>query len=75
MEEALALCEGDEKLSRGYAPSLSETLAALERFQTALGQGWDRAAERADIPFPRLGAVRGCEDPAAQERIKNIREA
>ena len=75
MEEALALCEGDEKLSRGYAPSLSETLAALERFQTALGQGWDRAAERADIPFPRLGAVRGSEDPAAQARIKNIPEA
>ena len=75
MGEALALCEGDEKLSRGYAPSLAETLADLEAFETALGQGWDRAAERAAVSFPRLGAVRGCEDPAAQERIKTIREA
>ena len=36
--------------------------------------GWDRASERVAIPFPRLGAVRGCGDPAAQERIKTIRE-
>ena len=75
MEEALKLCQGDEKLSRGYAPSLTETLAGLEAFEIALGQGWDRAAERAAVAFPRLGAVRGCEDPAAQERIKAIREA
>ena len=75
MEEALELCQGDEKLSRGYAPSLAETLADLEVFETALSQGWDRAAEKSAVSFPRLGAVRGCEDPAAQERIKAIREA
>ena len=74
MEEALALCRGDEKLSRGYAPSIAETLADLRAFQEALSQGWDRAAERAAVAFPRLGAVRGCEDPAAQERIKSLRE-
>ena len=75
MEEALELCQGDEKLSRGYAPSLTETLAGLAAFETALDQSWDRAAERSAVAFPRLGAVRGCEDPAAQERIKAIREA
>ena len=74
MEEALSLCSGDEKLSRGYAPSLRETLADLEDFQRALAAGWDQAAERATIHFPRLGAVRDCEDPAAQERIKGLRE-
>ena len=75
MEEALELCQGDEKLSRGYAPSLTETLAGLAAFETALDQSWDRAAERSAVAFPRLGAVRGCEDPDAQERIKAIREA
>ena len=75
MTEALALCEGDEKLSRSYAPSLAASLADLEAFETALGQGWDQAAAKAAVSFPRMGAVRSCEDPAAQERIKAIRDA
>lgn len=74
MAHALDLTTGDEKLSRSYAPSLSGTLEGLNLFIEATGQGWDRAAERADIPFPRLGAVKGCEDPTAQSQIKAIRE-
>ena len=74
MLRALDLTAEDEKLSRGYAPSISATLDGLNEFLTAADLGWDRAAERSDIPFPRLGAVRGCDDPSAQERIKAIRE-
>ena len=74
MMRALELAWGEEKLSKGYAPSLSATLEGLRAFREAAAQGWDRASEWVAIPFPRLGAVRGCGDPAAQERIKAIRE-
>ena len=74
MMRALELAWGEEKLSKGYAPSLSATLEGLRAFREAAAQGWDRASEWVAIPFPRLGAVRGCGDPTAQERIKAIRE-
>ena len=74
MAHARELCAGDEKLERGYAPSLSATLEGLGAFAAAAEAGWDRAAALAEIPFPKLGAVRGCGDPMAQEQIKAIRE-
>ena len=74
MAHALELCAGDEALSRSYAPSLSATLESLSLFVEAIGQGWDAAAARAEIAFPRLGAVRNCGDPEAQSQIKALRE-
>lgn len=71
---ALELAAGEEKLSKGYAPSLSATLEDLSAFLDGADRGWDCAAERSEIQFPRLGAVRGCGDPSAQEQIKAIRE-
>ena len=71
---ALELAAGEEKLSKGYAPSLSATLEDLSAFLDAADRGWDSAAERSEIQFPQLGAVRGCGDPSAQEQIKAIRE-
>lgn len=76
IERALELTALDEKLSKAYAPSLSETLSGLSAFSTAAGRGWDEAAAASGIVFPRLGQVRGgCDHPQAQERIKAIREA
>ena len=74
MAHARELCAGDEKLERGYAPSLSATVEGLGAFVAAAEAGWDRAAALSEIPFPKLGAVRSCGDPMAQEQIKAIRE-
>lgn len=73
--QALELTVRDQKLSQAYAPSLSVTMEGLAAFSKAAERGWDEAAGKAAIPFPRLGAVRGgCDDPNAQERIKTIRD-
>jgi len=75
MEQALDLCRGEEKLEKGYAPSLAVTLAGLRALSAAARQGWDAAvAAMGRVEFPRLGAVRGCSDPAAQERIRALRD-
>lgn len=72
---ALELSARDQKLSQAYAPRLSETLEGLSALSDAAGRSWDEAAGKAEIPFPRLGSVRGgCGDPEAQERIKSIRD-
>ena len=71
MAHARELCAGDEKLERGYAPSLSATVEGLGAFAAAAEAGWDRAAALSEIPFPKLGAVRSCGDPMAQEQIKD----
>lgn len=47
MMRALELAWGEEKLSKGYAPSLSATLEGLRAFREAAAQGWD--------PGPRNG--------------------
>ena len=74
LAHARELCAGDEKLERGYVPSLSATVEGLGAFAAAAEAGWDRAAALSEIPFPKLGAVRSCGDPMAQEQIKAIRE-
>ena len=74
MAHALDLCAGDDALSRSYAPSLSATLESLSLLMEAAEKGWDAAAARSEIVFPRLGAVRNCGDPEAQVQIKVLRE-
>ncbi|MGI6498288.1 MAG: helicase-exonuclease AddAB subunit AddA [Oscillospiraceae bacterium] len=61
-------------LAKGYAESFSATIEGLKRLQAAMEEGWDAAAALAKEDFfPRLGGVRGFEDPALQERVKLIR--
>lgn len=71
--EALELCEGDEKLQKGYAPSVQTALNGYLACAAATARGWDETREKlGQLDFPRMGAVRNCDDPAAQERIKAI---
>lgn len=70
MMRALELAWGEEKLSKGYAPSLSATLEGLRAFREAAAQGWDRASEWVGNPLPPSGRGAGLRRPAAQERIK-----
>lgn len=74
---ALELTGLDEKLTKAYAPSLSETHSCLSAFASAAGRDWDQAVAAASgVLFPRLGQVRGgCDHPEVQERVKAIREA
>ncbi|MDD5938004.1 MAG: helicase-exonuclease AddAB subunit AddA [Clostridiales bacterium] len=74
MEELLDLAGGDDKLRECYAPSLEVTRRELLDLSRAAGEGWDAAALCAEIDFPRLKTVRNCGDPAAQERIKTLRD-
>ena len=74
METACDLALEDPVLEKAYLPSFKETAQALEHFVTACAQGWDAAAERVVIPFPRLGSSRGVEDISAQEQIKSLRD-
>lgn len=61
-------------LAKGYAASFRATIQALRQLQEAMREGWDAttALSEGDF-FPRLGGVRGFEDPALQEQVKLIR--
>ncbi len=71
MQEALELCQGDDKLMKGYAPSLQGAMHSLLALSQAARIGWNETREKlGQAVFLRFGGVRNCEDPAAQERIK-----
>ncbi len=73
LSKAIAMAVEDEQLVV-YEESLSISLQGLTSFVAATESGWDYAVDCADIPFPRLKAVRDCQDIARQESIKSIRE-
>lgn len=64
-----------EKINNAYMPSVSETADALRELVRSLDMGWDRARECADIPFPRLGALRNSPEPSVSELVKARRES
>ncbi len=64
----------DELLNKNYAPTLGETIGALERLRSALGGGWDEAAACFPIPFPRPGVKRGACDEALKARMAAVRK-
>ena len=73
MGEALELCQRDENLEANYAPSIRDTIAALDGFLAGTKAGWDQAAAALPIPFPTVGRKKIVDDPAAAERVKAIR--
>ena len=75
MGQALELCERDANLEANYAPSIGETIAALDAFLAGAKTGWDAAAAALPIPFPTVGRKKMVDDPAAAERVKAIRTA
>ena len=64
----------DELLTKNYAPTLGDTIDALERLRTALGRGWDEAAACFPIPFPRPGTKRGDYDEGLKTRMTAQRD-
>ena len=75
MERAAAeIAAAGGALEKAYGPSFAATCEALRDLLRALGEGWDRARSFAAIPFPRLGALRGHDDPAQKQRLTDIRD-
>lgn len=66
---------GNEKMSKAYGESFSETAGAVREFLRACGVSWDAARARMPIPFPRLGALRNVEDEALLHLVKSKRDA
>ncbi|MEG2454792.1 MAG: helicase-exonuclease AddAB subunit AddA, partial [Oscillospiraceae bacterium] len=71
LREAYCLARTDGKLYGSYCPSLEKAMGEFARLAAASRQSWD-AATKARITFPRLGAVRNCEAPAIQEKVKAV---
>ncbi len=71
LEQALNLAREDEKLARGYAPSLAQTQQALSALSGA--ESWEQARALLPVPFLRFGAVRGA-DETAKARITALRD-
>lgn len=57
-----------------YGESLSTTYGDLLLFAESTQISWDAAAT-CEVSFPRLKAIRGCEQPQLQEHIKRLRTA
>lgn len=64
----------DGLLNQNYAPTLGETIRALDGLRAALGRGWDEAAACFPIPFPRPGMKRGECDEALKARMAALRK-
>lgn len=71
LRQAIELARLDEKLSRGYLPSLETTAQGLE--QLASAESWDAARQGLPLAFPALKPVRGA-DESLKRRISAIRD-
>ena len=71
LEQALNLAREDEKLARGYVPSLAQTQQVLLSLSGA--ERWEQARALLPVPFLRFGAVRGA-DETAKARITALRD-
>ena len=71
LRDAAGEMQGDEALGEKYAPLFLETAGGFDRLADAARTNWDGAAERR-VEFPRLTAVRKCEDAARKERAQAI---
>ncbi len=57
-----------------YSKSLVKTLSDLERLNKACDEDWSHMSEAIAVEFPRLKAVKNCENDALKETVKTIRD-
>ena len=60
----------DKGISKAYTPGFSAAAESLEALARAAEEGWDAAAESRP-QFPRLGAVRNCENPELKTLLQS----
>lgn len=70
-ERGAAEMDGDEGLSKSYAPDFRSVALALQAFAKATEQGWD-AARAAQVTYPRITTARKVEDAALKDRMKRL---
>ncbi len=76
LERALGLMKGDEKMEAAYGPSFAEAALQLrDTARTARDGIWDRAAQFARQPWPRLKSLQKYEDEARKSFFKGIWDA
>ena len=63
-----------DDILRSYGPSLEKTAEDLRNLTRAAVLGWDKAAEHAEVEFPRLGGLRKPLHPEVAERVKGLRD-
>lgn len=71
LDRCLEQMAGDEAIKKSYSGAFyvgRELLAALRQ---AIAQGWDAAAAQLPV-WPRLTAVRKCENPELKERLQSV---
>lgn len=76
LEHAVELMENDEQVCDAYLPAFSEDKKYAQSVLDAIAQqNWDTAVQAAHaISFARLKAVRGYEDKAFLDTLKELRE-
>lgn len=74
--QAKELASADEKLLEKYVPALEEDSHAFQMMKRALEEDdWDRVCSiYRSHQKQSFKAVRGCEDPELQQRVKDLRE-
>lgn len=76
-EEALRLCQGDDKLESAYRDALEDDAAYCRHLLDLFGgkPDWDSVyREVRDHAFPRLKALRGYESDGTKERVSELRD-
>lgn len=64
-----------DDIGKKYAASIAETADGLRAFARSARQGWDEAAQHAEISFPKAGILRNPKDPEVADSIKALRNA
>ncbi len=71
LEEALLLMAADGAIEKSYAPAFAQGAALLGQLEDAAGSGWDAAAG-VTLTWPKLSAVRKCENPLLKEKLQSL---
>ena len=75
LDALMEAMDGEEKISKAYMPSISESAGQIRELVRCIDLGWDRARGCFPIEFPRLGTLRNSPDPKLSDRIKLRRDA
>ncbi len=74
LEQALALCDQNERLWDAYRPALEQTKASVCAARECFGD-WDTCKKAIDeVEFTRFGTLRRFDDPALKEQVTALRD-
>lgn len=71
LQKSLELMAEDDAINKSYANAFYVGAQLLEALRKGIAQGWDAAAERIPV-WPKLTAVRKCENPELKTRLQSV---